>query len=401
VTAGGLQSLRDANRRLVVEALSQRGIASRAEIARMTGLSRSTVSSLVTDLQRAGLVSERPNGEPSEGQVGRPPVLIALDRSAGAVVGIDFGHSHIAVAVADLSHTVLAEHWQEIDIDHQAVEGLDIAAQLVEEALDEANVDRDQILGVGMGMPGPISGDSNIVGSTSILPGWVGVNAADEMERRLGLPVRVENDANLGALAEVMWGAGRGYTDVAYIKASSGVGAGLVVGGRLHRGIGGTAGEIGHTHFRDEGDVCRCGNRGCIETVARTDTITASVGAGRGTALTIGDVIELARAGDAPAQRVIADAGRHIGVAVANLCNLLNPQRVIVGGELSAAGDVLLTPLVDSLRRYAIPTAAADVSVVTGKLGKRAEVMGAVALVLREPEHGLSSSVVQAVRGAA
>jgi predicted NBD/HSP70 family sugar kinase len=401
MTAGGLQSLRDANRRLVVDALSQRGVASRAEIARITGLSRSTVSSLVTDLQRAGLVTEREADETSEGQVGRPPVLIALDRSAGAVVGVDFGHSHIAVAVADLSHTVLAERWQEIDVDHLAVEGLDAAADLVESVLDESKVDRTQVLGIGMGMPGPIAGDDKQVGSSSILPGWVGVNANNELERRLGLPVRVENDANLGALAEYMWGAGAGYSDIAYIKVSSGVGAGLIVGGKLHRGVGGTAGEIGHTQFRDEGQICRCGNRGCIETVARTDTIASSVSAGRGKHLTIGEVIELARAGDPPAQRIIGDAGRHIGTAVATLCNLLNPQRVIVGGELSAAGEILLTPLVDSLQRYAIPTAAADVSVVPGELGKRAEVMGALALVLREPEQGLSSSVVQAVGGTA
>jgi predicted NBD/HSP70 family sugar kinase len=398
LTAGGLQSLRDANRRLVIEALSQRGVASRAEIARITGLSRSTVSSLVTDLQRAGLVTERAADAPSEvGQVGRPPVLIALDRSAGAVVGVDFGHSHIAVAVADLSHTVLAETWESIDVDHNSVEGMDTAARMVEQALTEAEVDRAQVLGVGMGMPGPISGDRQVVGSPSILPSWVGINAAVEMERRLSLPVRVENDANLGALAEWMWGAGRGFSDIAYIKASSGVGAGLVVGGRLHRGVGGTAGEIGHTHFRDEGDVCRCGNRGCVETVARTDVITSSISVGRGRELTVAEVIDLARAGDPPAQRVIGDAGRYIGVAVANLCNLLNPQRVIVGGELSVAGEVLLGPLSDSLSRYAIPTAASDVSVVTGELGKRAEVMGALALVLREPEQGLSSTVAQAV----
>jgi predicted NBD/HSP70 family sugar kinase len=159
-----------------------------------------------------------------------------------------------------------------------------------------------------------------------------------------------------------------------------------MIGGRLHRGSGGTAGEIGHTPYREEGDICRCGNRGCLETVARTDVITSSVASGRGRALSIAEVIELAHGGDAPAQRVIADAGRALGVGVANICNLLNPRRVIVGGELSAAGDVLLAPLVDTLNRYAIPTAASDVSVVAGELGKRAEVMGALALVLSEPQ---------------
>jgi predicted NBD/HSP70 family sugar kinase len=182
-----------------------------------------------------------------------------------------------------------------------------------------------------------------------------------------------------------VWGAGRGADDVAYIKVSSGIGAGLVIGGSLHRGVGGTAGEIGHNHFREDGDVCRCGNRGCLETVASADAITSSVATGRGRPLTIAEVIDLAHAGDAPAQRVIADAGRAIGVGIANLCNLLNPSRVIVGGELSAAGEVLLVPLRDSLNRYAIPTAASDVDVVTGELGKRAEVMGALALVLSDP----------------
>jgi len=395
--AGGLQSLRDANRRLVIQALSGRGVASRAELARITGLSRSTVSSLVNDLQKSGLIVEREvTDAPHSAQVGRPPVLIALSPSAGAAVGIDFGHSHIAVAVGDLSHTVLAEHWQEIDVDHLAQEGLDTAAELVMNALDRAGIDRDRVVGVGMGLPGPISDEQQTVGSTSILPGWVGVNAADEMARRLGMPVNVENDANLGALSEYVWGAGRGAPDVAYIKASSGIGAGLVIGGRLHRGVGGTAGEIGHTPFREDGDICRCGNRGCLETVARADVITRSVRAGRGEPLSIADVIGLAHAGDPPAQRVIADAGRAIGVGVANLCNLLNPRRVIVGGELSAAGEILLGPLRDSLDRYAIPTAAADVSVVASELGKRAEVMGALALVLSDPSSGAAHEVSRA-----
>jgi predicted NBD/HSP70 family sugar kinase len=396
---GSLRSLRDANRRRVIEALGQRGVASRADLARATGLSRSTVSSVVADLQRAGLVSERdaPEGAPTEAGVGRPPVMIALDRSAGGVVGIDFGHSHVAVAVADLSHTVLAELWRDIDVDHAATDGLDTAVALVNEALEAAGIPEDRVLGVGMGLPGPIHVPGGTVGSTSILPGWVGVDAGAVLSERLGLSVRVENDANLGALAELVFGAGRGLSDFVYIKVSSGIGAGFVIGGRLHRGVGGTAGEIGHTQFREGGDVCRCGNRGCLETAAAAGPITASVSAGRGEAVNVARVIELADAGDLLAQRVLADAGREIGVAVANLCNLLNPERVIVGGELSAAGDVLLAPIVQSLRRHAIPTAAADVDVVAGGLGKRAEVMGALAVVLREPQHELASTVAEAV----
>jgi predicted NBD/HSP70 family sugar kinase len=381
----------------VIDALSQRGVASRADLARATGLSRSTVSSVVADLQRAGLVSERRPAEASEAGVGRPPVMIALDRSAGAVAGVDFGHSHVAVAVADMSHTVLAELWRDLDVDHAARDGLDAAAELFEQATAEAGIEPSSVLGVGMGVPGPIHLPNHTVGSTSILPGWVGLDAGRELSERLGLPVKVENDANLGALAELVFGAGRGASDFAYIKVSSGIGAGFVVDGHLHRGAGGTAGEIGHTGFNGSGDVCRCGNRGCLETTAAAGPIVAAVSAGRGERVNVTRVIELAEAGDALAQRVLADAGRAIGVAVANLCNLLNPERVIVGGELSAAGDVLLVPIVQSLRRHAIPTAAADVEVVAGQLGRRAEVMGALAVVLREPQHELAISIAGAV----
>ncbi len=134
--------------------------------------------------------------------------------------------------------------------------------------LSEAGVQRDRVLGAGMGLPGPINTATGTVGSSSILPGWVGVDAAAEMSRRLDLTVQVENDANLGALGELVWGSGKGHDDLVYIKLSSGVGAGLLLAGRLYRGAGGTAGEIGHTPARHGDAICRCGTRGCLETVA-------------------------------------------------------------------------------------------------------------------------------------
>jgi predicted NBD/HSP70 family sugar kinase len=380
----------------VIEALGQHGVASRADIARATGLSRTTVSSLVGDLKGAGLLVERPaEGEGHDLSVGRPPVLLSFDRSAGAVVGIDFGHSHIGVVVGDLSHTVLAELWRDVDVDSSASHGLDIASELVEAALEEAGVERERVLGVGMGIPGPITTGNGTVGSTSILPGWVGVDAASAMRERLGMVVRVENDANLGALAELVWGAGRGAQDFVFVSVRSGIGGALVIDGRLYRGSGGTAGELGHTLFRENGEVCRCGNRGCLETVAGTSAVAGAFNAVRGEKIGVHELIERAHAGDSLAQRVIADAGRSIGVAVGNLCNVFNPERVIIGGDLSAAGDVLLAPVAESMTRYAIPSAA-EVDVVAGQLGPRAEVMGALALILHEPEHALFSRVVEA-----
>ena len=194
--------------------------------------------------------------------------MVSLNSSAGLALGIDFGHRHLRVAVSDLSHTVLAETWRELDVDHSAEEGLDAAVEFVDEVLDEAGVDRGRVIGVGMGLPAPIDRTTGAVQAASILPGWVGVDAAAEASARLGMPVEVENDANLGALAELVWGAGRGKSEFAYIKASSGIGAGLISGGRIQHGVGGTAGEIGHTVIAEGGPVCRCGNRGCLETLA-------------------------------------------------------------------------------------------------------------------------------------
>jgi glucokinase-like ROK family protein len=401
--SGSLRSLRELNSRRVIDALRERGTASRAEIARATGLSRSTVSSIVAELLNAGLVEEGAEGTGvAHGeQGGRPPVLLSLKSTAGMALGVDFGHTHMRVALSDLSHEVLAESWQELDVDHSAEEGLDAAANLVAEVLKEAGADRDRVLGVGMGLPGPINQAARRVGSTAILPGWVGVDAGAELSRRLELPVQVENDANLGALAEFVWGSGQGHSELVYIKLSSGVGAGLLLGGRIYQGAGGTAGEIGHTVVQEGGAICRCGNRGCLETVASARAIAVMLSESRDEEISTKRLLELSVNGDSAAARLIEEAGREIGIAVANLCNLINPDRVIVGGDLSGAGELITEPIHESIHRFAIRSAADQVTVVPGVLGERAELLGALALVLHGsdrffsplPERGEAAAV--------
>jgi predicted NBD/HSP70 family sugar kinase len=385
--SGSLESLRERNRRRVLGALRLAGITSRAELARQTGLSRTTVSSLIGDLVRDGLVAERVDASATPGaQGGRPPVLVSLDRRAGAAVGVDFGKTHVTVAVADLGHTVLAEVRRPLPGDHQAENDLDVAAELVDTALTEAKIDRSLVLGVGMGLPGPIDADTGTLGSATILPGWRDITAAQAMSESLGLPVRVDNDANLGALAEHLWGAGVGASDMIYIKVATGIGAGLVLGGRLYVGVGGTAGELGHTIIDEHGPVCRCANRGCLETLAGGAATLELLRPTLGPDLTIERLVALTNEGHPACTRVVADAGRHIGRAVANLVNLLNPSRIVVGGELSQCGDVLMEPLRVECTRHAIRSAADDVQIAAGALGERAEVLGALALVLQDAE---------------
>src|SRR5215210_530554 len=391
--AGSLESLRRLNRLRVIRALREEGMISRAEIARRTGLSRSTVSSLVADLQADGLVVERPEPGLAHGaQGGRPPILLSFDASAGAAVGVDFGHSHLRVAVSDLASTILAERTRPLDTDHDAYEGLDMAAELVVETLEDAGVARESVIGAGMGLPGPIIQTPpahGTVGSSAILPGWIGMNAAPELRRRLDFPVMVDNDANLGALAEAAFGAGRDAGDLVYLKVSSGIGAGLILNGRLYRGSAGLAGELGHVLVDPDGIVCRCGNRGCLETVAATGALVDLLSRSHGPDLTVPRMLQLARDGDLGCQRVIADAGRAIGRAVADLLNVLNPELVVVGGELAGAGDLLLEGVRESINRAALPAAAGSARLVAGILGDRAQVLGAVALVVSEADRSL------------
>ncbi|MFJ4318521.1 ROK family protein [Streptomyces lavendulae] len=402
-TPGSQSSLHRANLERVVRAVRLAGSLTQAEIARTTGLSAATVSNIVRELKEGGTVEVT---DTSAG--GRRARSVSLSGDAGIVIGVDFGHTHLRVAVGNLAHQVLAEETEPLDVDASWVDGFDRAEALVGRLIEGVGVGRDKVIGVGLGVPGPIDVESGTLGSTAILPGWAGINPRRELSQRLGVPVYVDNDANLGALGELVWGSGRGVKDLAYIKVASGVGAGLVINGQIYRGPGGTAGEIGHITLDESGPVCRCGNRGCLETFAAARYVLPLLQGSHGPELTMERVVELAREGDPGCRRVISDVGRHVGSGVASLCNLLNPSRVVLGGSLAEAGELVLAPIRESVGRYAIPSAARQLSVLTGSLGGRAEVLGALALVLSEmgdstllAEHGIgvrAPAVMSSVR---
>lgn len=367
----------------IIQVLAETGAVSRAELTRATALAFSTVSALVGELQDDGLVTERADRPRVEAVMGRPPTLLALGRSAGLAVGVEVGKQHIRAVLSDLSHQVLAERRQDIEADLPAEDSVPLVARAVEGLLADAGAERREVIGVGLALPGPIKLATSEVGDSSILPGWIGKRAKQVMEEALGLEVLVGNDANLGALGEWMWGAGRGSTNLVFIKAATGIGSGMILSGRPHPGASGTAGEIGHTPIVRDGPICRCGNRGCLEMIAGTQAILGSLRETHGADLTLDDVVAAALAGDAGCCRAVSDAGRSIGEAAAVLCNLVNPDTIVVGGELGAAGELLLDPMREAIRRWALRSAANDVSVVNSQLGDRAVSMGAVGLVLR------------------
>jgi predicted NBD/HSP70 family sugar kinase len=366
---------------LLLETIRDLGGVTRADLSRLTGLSRSAVAHAVAALLADGLIAEREPGGGHAGQRGRPATLLTPSRPPGHVVGIDFGHAHVGVAIADTAGQVLAESRLGADVDHHADEVLDTSARMTRDLLSQAGVPLSQVIAVVAGIPGPVDPRTRALRPPAILAAWAGRDAGHELATRLGRPAEVANDADLGALGELRYGAGRGRQDFVYVKASHGVGAGLVLGGRIYRGAAGIAGEIGHTSLPDATEWCRCGNRGCLETVvslgplsrrlARIGIPPATDGAGWPVSLLQENAL---------AVRALTEAGRILGRALADLCNCLNPEAVILGGEIGTAGPPLVAGVRESIDRYAQPAAAEAVQVLVAGLGARSELMGAVAL---------------------
>ncbi|MBO9523645.1 MAG: ROK family transcriptional regulator [Nocardioidaceae bacterium] len=370
---GSAAALRVANQRRVLSLLLGRGTeaATQADIARETGLAAGTVSTIVRELAAADVVSTVAGS-------GRRGTSVRLARGAGLVAGVDFGHGHVAVAVAEMSGEVLAEDRRPLPPSHDHEHGLAIAREMLDAQLDRLGAAHDALRNIGMGLPAPLS--DSVVMSSAILPGWVGVNARDEAAEAFGTAVLIENDANLGALAEHRHGHGRGHANVVFVKVSSGVGAGLILDGKLFRGTSGTSGEVGHLTLDEQGPLCRCGSRGCLEAYAATGTALAMMGEQMPEAR-IDDVIAAAQQGNVSALRVFEDAGLHLGWGLAMVTNLLNPGVILVGGDMSHAGELLLESARIGLRRHVL-AGTTTTPVLVAALGDRASMIGALVLAI-------------------
>src|SRR6476620_1937956 len=376
---GSTSSLRTANQQRVLDVLrgsvaeqaSEDGDFTQAELARATGLAPATVSNIVRELTASGLVETDPGS-------GRRGSSVRLARGAGLVAGVDFGHSHVAGAGGDLTGRLLAERRRRSGAGHQHTEALRIATEL----LTAMTPDHGALRHIGMGLPAPVTDD--IIRSSAIFPGWEGVDARAAAEQEFGLPVHVENDANLGALAEHRHGVGRGHDSSVFVKISSGVGAGIIINNQLFHGAGGTAGEIGHLTLDDQGPLCRCGSRGCLEAYTSVGNVLAMM-SGQLPDSDLDHVVAAAHAGNVSARRAFEDAGLHLGWGLASIVNLLNPSLVVVGGDMARAGELLLESARIGLRRHALDSVALT-PVLASELGERASLVGAVLLAAERTE---------------
>jgi predicted NBD/HSP70 family sugar kinase len=360
----------------------------RAELVALTGLARSTVAQRVDALLAHELVV--PAGEsPSTG--GRPPKVLAFNRGAGVTLAADLGATHSRVAVTDLGGAVLAEHAEDLAI----AQGPEVVLGWLDETfaalLAEAGRGEQDVRGVGVGVPGPVEFAAGMAVNPPIMPGWDAYPIADRMRRRWGAPALVDNDVNIMAAGE-HWASWREAAHLLFVKVGTGVGCGVVVGGHIHRGAQGAAGDIGHIRITDdEGVVCRCGNVGCLEAVAGGSAMAARLRERGFDATGSRDVVRLVRDGVPEAVRLVRQAGRELGAVLAGSVNLVNPSVIVIGGDVAEAHEQLLAGVREVVYQRSLPLATRHLRIAPSTLGDRAGVIGAAVMAI---EHVLAPAAV-------
>lgn len=383
-------SIRATNRASIVDVLRRRGHATQADIIRSTGLSRSTVSSVLGELDARGLLTEQVDHDaPARG---RRPTLIGLNRNAGLGIGIDIGARHLAVAIGDMSRAVHGERWW-TSADGSGF-GVDALVARIRRTMREAQADPDLILGAGVSVATPVP-PSRSAAQAPCLIGGVEAGLAAELADALGVPVTVENDAACGLLSELTWGGAVHAETVAYVKWSSRVGCGMGLNGTVFRGATGFAGEIGHLTIDRAGPTCWCGSRGCLELYCGGDRILRRLDEFGCRVSDLDDVVAAVEAGDERAAAVVSDATTTLATGLAHLVHLVNPSRIVIGGQLSRLGERILRPLRDELRALSFVARDSGVQVETAQLGPRASLFGALAMVLTEQRSDMSSGYLR------
>ncbi|THV40201.1 ROK family transcriptional regulator [Glycomyces buryatensis] len=355
----------------------------RSELSAITGLARSTVTGRVDALLAAGLIA--PSGETAS-TGGRPPATFAFNPAARIVLGADLGATHARLAVTDLAGNVLAAVNADLDIALGPKAVLDWTVEHGRKLLDEVDRPLGDLLGIGIGLPGPVEHSTGRAVNPPIMPGWDGFDVPAYVSEGLPVPVLVDNDVNIMALGE-HFTAWPEYEHLLFIKAATGIGCGIIASGQVYRGAQGAAGDMGHIQVAGAGDThCRCGNTGCLEAVASGAAIAAKLTergvAARGSL----DVVELARSGNVPALRLIRQAGRDIGEVLAGAVNFFNPSIIVIGGSLALAGDHLIAGVREVIYQRSLPLATRHLRIAAARTGESSGAIGAGVMVI---EHAL------------
>ena len=358
--------------------ISQSGTRTRADLAAATGLGRSAVAQRIDALRALGLVVE--NGD-AESTGGRPAATLRVNASRGLLLAADLGASHARLAVTDLLGDVLAEEEHDLDIGDGPDHVLVWVREQFEAMLTDAARHPDHVWGIGVGLPGPVEFATGRPVHPPIMPGWHGAPVPSFFAESFpDVPVVVDNDVNIMAAGEY-WTDWAAEQNLLYVKVATGIGCGIVAGGRIYRGEQGAAGDIGHVHVRGPAEVvCSCGNVFCLEAQASGTAMARQLHDMGLEARSGRDVLRLLARGDAAAARVVRDGGRLIGRVLATLVNFFNPSVILIGGVMAKAENLLLAGIREVVYQRSLPLATRDLTLTTGRLRERAGVVGAAAM---------------------
>ncbi|KXK11984.1 MAG: NagC family transcriptional regulator [Chloroflexi bacterium OLB14] len=367
---------------------------SRAQLAHLTGLNKSTVSSLVDELLQRKLVHEIGN---NVGGAGRPATMIEVNPQVGKIIGVELGVDFISVAVTDFMGNILWRKREDANPNEEQEKIINQILLIVKEAMFFGKNKKQHFLGIGVTTPGTVNINDGVLIFAPNLH-WRNVPFGKIFSEQTKLKVFLENDANAAAVAEHLFGAARQVQDFLFVFSGVGIGGGLFLNGKLYRGKNGYAGEIGHFPIMTEPSqtVCHCGNRGCWETYAnqysiiqrvrarlevKRTSIIPKLMAEQNSSLTIPLIKQAADAGDKEAIDSFAEAGLAMGQGFAGLINIFNPSKIILGGPLSVAGKYLLPNIIEAVKRHSMPEIGQQVEIVLSTFGPDASLMGAVAIV--------------------
>lgn len=377
---GDQQLIKKMNKTLVLDTVRQQQPLSRADIAATLGLNKATVSSLVSELIESQLVTESGPGESSGG---RKPTLLLFNRGAGYAIGIDIRVNDLFAVLVDLEGNVIRERTVPLK-DSSPDHTIDQIRKMMHWLSKRAPESPYGIVGIGIGVPGLVDEKSRIVSAPNL--GWNNVAVQNLLISEFGENIHIDNEANAGAIGEKLYGAGRDAANLIYISIGVGIGSGMIVGGELYRGTSNFSGEVGHMTVTENGPLCRCGNRGCWETLASEkalldraaqrwqDDAAASEEEG------LDRLLKLARAGDLDALSLLEETGKHLGVGLANLVNILNPELIVIGNRLSMAGDLLQEPMLHTLESRSLSYHMKKTQVAFAELGIRSTALGAASM---------------------
>jgi glucokinase-like ROK family protein len=386
------ESVRKVNTSLVLNALRLNAPISRAELASVTRLNRSTISNIVNVLIEDGLVLQL---DAMESKVGRPGIALALRPDGGAVIGVEIGVGFISVILTDFVANILWRGSSEFSLEKPQIEIISEAEKLIDQAISFAEEKHLRLLGIGLGVPGLVNVQK---GELLFAPnlGWQNVPLRLMWNQRFHLPLYVENEANLGALGEYYFGVGRDVDNFIYLSSGVGLGGGVIINGKLFTGGRGFAGEIGHIQRDPQGELCGCGRRGCWETQvgprAVLQRVRRAIEADSGDTfkyvdgdlknLTFNQVVDCALHGNPLCRSALEEVGKDLGTGIADLANIFNPQMVVIGGAFSYAREVILPVLENTISSEALTAVKDELSVKFSEHGADACVLGAIAVVL-------------------